>query len=353
MGVDDAVAALESELDNGREALSWALAHDPPTAVGLAPALSFALTGAHHQEQRRLWQATAEHVTDDLAAPLRAAWALGCSRFWFGRKPALSARWARVAVHLYQQLGHPIGRYLALNALCRSDYTRAGDEQRTALAEMHALENPTWPAQVRFGLAETEAMVEVVNGASDRAMAAEQRAASLAEQAGHSAAMHKARASLAYIELMAGRVDDAVRRGRQLVAQFRGSRDQRHLAFAQRDLVAALLAGDAVAQARVVAEVGLPLGTQFGLKDWWPDSLALLAALEGRARIAARLLGYGDAVYAANGNIRFINEARAAERAGRLARERLGEREFERLKAEGAALNGGDIAALAFAKVDH
>ena len=82
----------------------------------------------------------------------------------------------------------------------------------------------------------------------------------------------------------------------------------------------------------------------FGLAD----NLALLAALEGRARDAAKLCGYGDAIYAANGVVRQVNEARMATDAERLAREKIGEAEFERLKAEGAALGENNIASLAF-----
>ena len=82
--------------------------------------------------------------------------------------------------------------------------------------------------------------------------------------------------------------------------------------------------------------------------DWLADNVSLLAALEGRIEIAAKLRGYGDAIYAANGQIRQTNEARAAERAERLAREQLGDAEFERLKAEGATMREDDIAALAF-----
>jgi hypothetical protein len=85
---------------------------------------------------------------------------------------------------------------------------------------------------------------------------------------------------------------------------------------------------------------------------WLPDNLALLAALEGRIRDAAKLCGYGDAMYAANGVVRQVNEARTALRAAQLARDDIGEAEFERIKAEGAALGEDDIATLAFRSKD-
>jgi hypothetical protein len=86
--------------------------------------------------------------------------------------------------------------------------------------------------------------------------------------------------------------------------------------------------------------------------DWLADNLALLAALEGRARAAAKLCGYGDAIYAASRVVRQINEARTAMRAEQLAREKIGDAEFDRIKAEGAALGEDDIATLAFGLKD-
>jgi hypothetical protein len=78
----------------------------------------------------------------------------------------------------------------------------------------------------------------------------------------------------------------------------------------------------------------------------------LLAALEGRARCAALCLGYGDADCSAREVVRQPNEARAAQRAEALAREQLGNTEFEGLRLEGAGLRPEDFDALALRSTD-
>ncbi len=351
MSVDDAIAALESDLDNAREALVWALAHEAPTAVALAPPMGFALTSARYLEQTRLWDDTAARVTEDLPDPLRAAWALGCSAFFGGRRTEASTQRAHEAIALYRRLNDRVGLYRALGALCPSAYARASIEargEREVLTEMRALENPAWPVRVRCLLAKAEATVESAAGAFDAALEARKRALRMSEQGGDSAGVIAELVGLADTELWAGRTDDAVRHGLALETRLAGARKQYSLAFARMNLAAAWLAKDAVTEARAVAARGLPLAAQAFLLHVWADYLALLAVLDRRPRGAARLLGYSDAIHTAH-NLRFrqANEARARERAERLVREALGDAEFERLKAEGADLRDEDVATLA------
>jgi len=88
------------------------------------------------------------------------------------------------------------------------------------------------------------------------------------------------------------------------------------------------------------------------LQDVASDGPALLAALEGRSRTAARLAGYADAAYAARGIIRHPVEVGVRQRTHALARAALGDATFERLMAEGQQLRDEQIAALAFAVKD-
>jgi hypothetical protein len=95
----------------------------------------------------------------------------------------------------------------------------------------------------------------------------------------------------------------------------------------------------------------LALGVAYGLQPYWADQLALLAALEGRPRAAARLAGCADARNAKRGP-REPTDARAVERARALAHEALGEAVFERLHAEGKAFGDADLERFAFAEED-
>ena len=111
---------------------------------------------------------------------------------------------------------------------------------------------------------------------------------------------------------------------------------------------AAFLAQGELGQARAMAQLGWPLAPQFDLQAYWSDNLALLAVLDGRAGAGARLLGYGDAAYARNGDDRTDDEAFDVERAERLARKQIGDDDFERLKSQGMTLRDEEVAAVAF-----
>ena len=78
----------------------------------------------------------------------------------------------------------------------------------------------------------------------------------------------------------------------------------------------------------------------------------MLAALEGRPRTAAQLLGYAEAIYAARDEAPEKNEAAAMARARTLAGAALGDAGFARLHADGAALRDADVGTLAFGSED-
>jgi hypothetical protein len=77
----------------------------------------------------------------------------------------------------------------------------------------------------------------------------------------------------------------------------------------------------------------------------------LLAALEGRPRAAAQLVGYSEAIYAARGEVREGNETAATDRARTLAVAALGDA-FDRCRAAGATLRDAEVRAIAFATAD-
>ena len=353
IGVDDAIALLEKDLDNAREAMTWAIAHDPRAAVASATAMELVLTYARREELLRVWEATAGLVTDALPDAVRADWAAGSARFWVVEKPALTAKWARMAIELYRRLGDPIGLYQGLVSLCLSEACLATGLERQALHELMALEDPSWPPLVRYRGAMAEFFLCITSGDFACAKAALQRQIPLAQRAGSSDAMLGAQSNLADVALAAGDADEAVRLGIEVERQASiSNRDRHNLATARVNLTGALLAQGSLEQARAMAVAAWPLAKEFLRLDWLLDNLALLAVLEDRALDAAKLCGYADAIYAANGVARQINEARTAMRAEQLAREKIGEAEFERLKAEGAILSEDEIATLAFRSKD-
>lgn len=159
-------------------------------------------------------------------------------------------------------------------------------------------------------------------------------------------------ANLVGAELAVGDAQAAAATGRALVAGLASSRNELQLSMARITLCAALLALDADAEARPIAEAGWSQATRFGLQGSWADCLALFAALEKRPAAAARLCGYATASHARIGERREINETTIFDRASQFAASALGVAEFERLQAEGRVLRDEEVAAIAFGTAD-
>ena len=349
--IDDWYAALAPDLGNGREALAWALENDPATAVAIAPGLAEALSSDRRRERRYVWEATAPLVTETLPPGLQARWCSRAAHFWAYRQPALSRRLARRACALYRdQPGEQRNLYYALAALVYA--LTYGDpqaeEQGAVMAEMWAIEDPAWPPILRsYGLF-ASLTCRFVAGAYDDAIELLLQKARLDSQAGYSEALLRGEDIIGYMELAAGRVNAAIARYLALQARLAGTRHMATLLLVQMHLAAAWLAKGDTAQARSLAENCWPQVLHFDAQVYAADNLALLAALEGRPQTAAQLLGYADKVHAVHGKSREVNEARSAQQAEAAARADLGDAEFERLKALGAALRHEEVAALAF-----
>jgi hypothetical protein len=126
------------------------------------------------------------------------------------------------------------------------------------------------------------------------------------------------------------------------------------LGICRRAVVIALLAHDDLNRALPLAQVGWRQAARYPLLAHaaWPDLLALLAALEGRPRAAAKLLGFGDASWARIGRKRGATTRRMVQRAESIATGALGNDALARLRREGADLRDEDVDALAFATED-
>ncbi|MET0507047.1 MAG: hypothetical protein ABWZ78_02550 [Burkholderiaceae bacterium] len=352
VAVDEWQRRLEPDCANGLAAVSWAIAHDDPLgALAIAPALFHAMAAAAMRRQAAaLWLAV-EPLLDEprlqAAAPALVGRAAGaCSSFWADTEPKRSLARARQAVRALNETDDRIGRFLALARVTwpasRTGEKAVADE---ALRAMRELEDPAWPAIVRLYRAEAEYLALLNSGDFDGALRCTRRQADLERAAGWSNAF--AAANAVHAALAAGRTAEAADEGRALVASLGDSRQSRVLAFVRLNLFAALLAEGALIEAREVAIEGWPQARPFGLRAWWADHLALLAALERRPRTAARLVGYADAAYGRTRSARKFNEARSMERALDRARLALGDEAVARYRYEGAGLDDAAVDTLA------
>lgn len=349
---DRFVRESEPELDNARAALAWALQHDAALAVALARPLGTALTSRRLAEATRLYDATEPLWPQAADDAVRLHWLLGAAAMLSLRQPARALRLAQQACAMARALGDARSLARALCLIASSRDAAAAPLQDAALAEAMALERDDWPAYLRQHLAGAESIRAYHRGEMARCRDATQRQLLLAEAAGASTHADAARTNLADLELAAGRPEVAVRLGRELVTRWLGTRHARSLASARLNLAHALLACDDAAAARTVAVDGWPGAASWMLQPYWGLALALLAALEGRPRAAALLLGYADEVFRQRGERPEPNEARTRERAEGIAITALGKQTMAEIARRGALLSDEQAGRLGLALED-
>jgi predicted ATPase/DNA-binding winged helix-turn-helix (wHTH) protein len=155
--------------------------------------------------------------------------------------------------------------------------------------------------------------------------------------------------SLADTNWALGELDAAVAGFREAIALMRGSNMGTKLILGVNltNLAGALVERGDFDEALSAAREGVELRRAGGDTKGALDHLALRAALVGRPEDAARVAGYVDAVFAAKGVVRQVNETRARARLDRLLHDRLGAGKLAQLMAEGATMTEEDACRLA------
>jgi len=328
------------------------LQHDASTAIALAGASTRLWRGLslHPEALRRFAQA---RVLVDAATPPALA-----ARLWEGTAQlageiasADSRAAALRAEALYAQAGDARGRYLALAHLAFS-YRAASPQAEAAFVQMQALEDPAWPAALRLYGCKVEGGLASDAGRVDAARIANERRLALGTVAGSQRDVNAALGNLADLALMGGDAARAVRLGRELLVKLSGANLRRHRAtrvIALGNLLPALLVLGQIAEARQVLAEFAGLAAQFDhmYVIYAADSMAWLAACEGRWDAAAQLLGYGDAAHTAEGQPREPNEARSRATAEALVVAQLDVSALVAGMANGARLQAAEACALA------
>ncbi len=346
---------------HAREALAWARAADEPAlAVTIAATLRLALPKSTHLERMALsdlCEALAPRV-EPPALRLRALQAAVRPMSHARQQQSLQTAGRALALARELEQGAPDAQrlYAALADWVGSAAVVARPERAAlaaGVAELQALEDPAWPAQL---LAEGLNAMRWANSAlhaldaKDEQLRLTRRWIAAIEAAGGDSSF--CIGSWIDAELACGHVDEALRIGEQALARLAGSRDEWSRMMVMANLALVRLSLDDVARARPLLEAVWPLALRWDMHVLCADSPALLAALEGRPRTAARLVGYADAACATRDLIRHPNEAAMRTRTEALLRAALGDADFEALHAEGRTLRDGQVQALAFAAVD-
>ncbi len=344
----DWLARYAGEIDNLRVALArlqdrlWADPADADAQQALVALFGAAAPLWQHlalDAEARRWSEVAEPLlaaNGALPGPLAARAWRGIQWTWAAVEPARSRAAAHEAARLYLELGDVHGQFAQLAGEAGL-YVGPDPRARAALDAALRLERVDWPARERAWGQRARADVARAEGRLAESRAARQAELALRAEAGDERGRLRALAHLADLALAMGDALEAVRCGRELLADPALQRPSSTRCTAQLNLVHALLVRGEVDAAAALAPQVAALARDFGLLWLAADDLAWLAALQGRCEVAASLAGWADAAHGWRGEPRAAARAEARARAAVLIRAALDAGRVDLLAQQGAA----------------
>jgi predicted ATPase/DNA-binding winged helix-turn-helix (wHTH) protein len=342
---DESRRRYQREIDNLRAAIDSTLGAegDPETGVGLVgrSAEMWLAIGLSHEARDR-WRRAQPFVADVSKSAQLRYWLAGASYLrWSnaGREAACHAIAIATDLHDGRRLYVALG-FEAMAAAHCGDAARA----QVAVGELLQVEDPTWPAVLRAHGIEARAQGLYMAGRFDETIALSHLLFQIYKAAGDTRGQFRAQHYVANLEFALGHYHEAVRLGRLLRDASRTIRFD-VVASTLINLVEALLFIDEVAEAELTARdaVSLPASDLESLSV----TLALLLACQGRSDDAARLLGFGRALYKKSGRMLEVPERKVIERACSILGTALGQDAMTRLELEGAVFDEDTALALA------
>lgn len=347
------------EIDNLRVALGWATQHEPVLAVALIGAGSelFHLLGLRHEARRAFAALEPALKPAPDTAPENGVSPASAARYWLQRSmlfmwgsPENSAReMALKAIVLLRGLADPVSLYAALGYASSTTFPSV-DASRRMVEEMKQIERADWPFALRHVRVVAQVATLELEGRPEAARAVIEASLAEARSAGLDGWVGIDTVFLGANALALGRADDAVRLSGQVLPVLRAARHT-YLLHTLAVYTAGLLLKSREREARAaVAEFfELSRTRDWDLLSMQSDSCALLAVREGRARAAARLLGYADQAH------RLLGARAAASRYVRAqcvaaVEAALGPQAIVALMAEGAQLDEEGVCALTLAR---
>jgi tetratricopeptide (TPR) repeat protein len=345
LSTQQALELYLGDVDNLRAALDWSAGPEgnDELLVALAGASSWIWKFATlHLEGLNRFIEVRERIGPATPPQIEGRFQMGLAALGHNQSvPAADmARAIDRAIACYRKLDDRQELYLALAMQARY-FTAVGDvaSAERVLAEALALFDPAWPAGLRSPALTARAFIMIGRDRLDEAQAAWQEQLEVDESIGDRRLAVVSLNNLIDSVFAQGKVAEAIRRGRELVAMVRRERFSGYESFALGNLSAALTADGQLDEALEVAREGAPLLRQQGAIAAFLVHFALLAARRGRLADAARALGCEEAVTVARGYERQRNEGRAHRELNSLLKERMPAAERARLADEGARLS--------------
>ncbi|HEY9239034.1 MAG TPA: hypothetical protein VIP10_09375, partial [Burkholderiaceae bacterium] len=193
-----------------------------------------------------------------------------------------------------RELGDALGLFMSLVPLLRARVLPPAEFEVVRREAKELLDaHPEWPARHRVVFSGSLAMEYRRRGDFESAWRHQQDEADEAERAGLHHLADNARSNLAATLVGLGRFDEALRRVRELL-QRSGAAENPIGAHARVQQLNALIGLDRLDEAEALSAEALAWCRRYDVLDIH-QVMALLAARQGRAAVAARYLGYHDA----------------------------------------------------------
>jgi ATP/maltotriose-dependent transcriptional regulator MalT len=215
---------------------------------------------------------------------------------------------------------------------------RVEDAKRTILEAVSLLEHGGWLRTLSRTYT-AQGCIEAFHGRPDDVLNAWAKATRLCETVGACRIALVVAVNRVEYSLQRGDLDGAISEGRKLALRLREARQSDTLGFVLGVLAGALAARGDLNEALIVAREAAPLLRDYGRLFWLFDHLALRAALAGRAKDAALIAGYSNAVYEKFGRTREPMGHNAIERTRFLLGDVLADEETAQLHRLGSQLS--------------
>ena len=311
------------ELGNVPEALAWARAHDAAAAIELTLAASTVATWTAWLGEAAGWVEACEPlIGPDISAATQAAWWRELARFQSFVRGPRTVEAARNACAIERERGDASGLFWSLIPLLRSrllelDEFTAIREEAQALLAMH----PEWPPRNRVVFSGSLALEYRRRGDFEAAWQHQLDEAELAQRAGLHQIAANAQSNLVATLVGMGRFAHALERLDAIAEPEVPSAIGAHNRVQRLN---ALIGLDRLDEARAFAREALDWCRRFDVLDIL-QVLALLAARQGRAQVAAMYLGHYRASLASHGAGPPADTHAPWREAQRIAAERLGD----------------------------
>jgi len=353
---DDHVARAlcEAEMENAREAVAWAQAHDLALAAQLTALVTPTANFTVWRQEATQWLRALEAAMDQpagqaLPAAVQAAWWTEFARTGSIRHDPRAAAAAQRALALWDAIGDTRQALVAACVCVRSigaprpELDRACDDLRRRVAAL-----PDLTAREQLQVHGALATAAVARQDLEAILSGRLAEMALARQLGLQGIADAAESNVVFVLLAMERHAEAAERGRALLERIDASSGSAkgNLPWVLHGLLMALVQMGRLDEAHALVPRAWAACAQFGTPVMVP-TMAMLAALRRRFETAAHLIGYTLEAFASRGMTLSVADKEGVAQVQALVDAALGAAAVEALIERGRALDQAAAAALA------